>query len=268
MDVALVTGASSGIGAATTRALASLGYHVIAAGRSEQRTSRTVAGIHASGGSAEFLHLDLASLDSCRAAAAEIVDRSATIDLLVNNAGVGPIKGVTADGYEIHFGVNHLGHFLFTTGLEGALAPGARVVQLSSHMHHRVATLDFDAFTRPTRSMFGLDEYAGSKLANILFASELARRNPGLRTYAVHPGLVKTKIIPWYVRPFIRALSPDEGADTVVWCATSQELADETGLYYAHRSTTAPSKAAQDESLALRLWDFSLQAVARDATLG
>ena len=268
MDVALVTGASSGIGAATAHSLAALGYHVIAAGRSEQRTARTVAGIRDAGGSAQFLHLDLASLESCRAAASDVVESGTAIDVLVNNAGVGPVKGMTADGYEIHFGVNHLGHFFFTSELEAALGAGARVVQLSSHMHHRVDTLDFEAFTSPTRSMFGLDEYGASKLANILFTTELSRRTPRLRTYAVHPGLVKTKIIPWYVRPFIRALSPEEGADTVVWCATAPELADETGLYYAHRSTAVPSKAARDESLARRLWDFSLQAVVPDDTLG
>ena len=268
MAVALVTGASSGIGAATSRFLASRGYHVIAAGRSAQRTSRTVATIHSSGGSAEFLRLDLASLDSCRAAAAEIVNRAVTLDILVNNAGVGPVKGMTSDGFEIHLGVNHLGHFLLTEELEPVLAPGTRVVQLSSHMHHRVDTLDFDAFTRRTRSMFGLDEYAASKLANILFIKELARRHPQLRAYAVHPGLVKTNIIPWYIRPFIRALSPDEGADTVVWCATAPELAQESGQYYANRSPVIPSEAARDESLARRLWGFSLEAVAAGGTPG
>ena len=268
MRVALVTGASSGIGAATARALAADGFHVIAAGRSHQRTYRTVADIHAAGGSAEFLQLDLALLESCRSAAAAIVTRGTTLDVLVNNAGVGPVKGMTPDGYEIHIGVNHLGHFLLTRELGPVLGQGTRVVQLSSHMHHRVDSVDFDAFTRPTRSMFGLAEYAVSKLANVLFIDELARRSPELRTYAVHPGLVKTKIIPWYVRPFIRALTPDQGADTVVWCATEPELADESGLYYSQRAPAIPSQAARDRALSRRLWEFSVDAVAPGSTPG
>lgn len=259
MGVALITGASSGIGWAAALEMAKLGYHVVAAGRSERRTAHTVEAIRQSGGSAEFLHLDLASLDSCRAAASRFVADGRQLDVLVNNAGVGPVKGLTRDGYEIHFGVNHLGHFMFTHGLRDCFRPGTRLVQVSSQMHHRADGIDFARLQEVTGSFFGLDEYGVSKLANILFVREFARRNREARAYAVHPGLVDTRIIPWYVRPVVRlrALTPRQGADTVVWCATAPELAQRSGLYYSHRSVAVPSAAGVDDRLAERLWEYS-----------
>lgn len=262
MNVAVVTGASSGIGRATAKLLAGHGLHVIAAGRSEQRTRPTVEEIRNSGGSAEFLDLDLASLESCRHAAIDLAGKVDGLDVLVNNAGVGPVKGLTEDGFEIHFGVNHLGHFLFTLLLEDLLHNGSRIVQVASDLHHRVGGIDFETLQRPTRSFYGLNEYGASKLANLLFVRELARRRPEWRAYAVHPGLVRTRIIPWYVRPFLgsRALSPEQGADTVVWCATAPEIGERSGLYYARRSVAVPSAAAQDNDLASRLWEYSERA--------
>ena len=258
----MVTGVSSGIGLATASALSAMGFHIVGAGRDHQRSRAAVESIGSSGGSVEFLELDLSSLESCRRAAADFSSSGRSIDVLINNAGVGPVKGTTADGFEIHFGVNHLGHFLLTHELQQAFLSGTRIVQVSSQMHHRVRGIDFDSLKQRTKSFYGLDEYATSKLANILFVRELARRRPELRTYAIHPGLVRTRIIPWYVRPLVgsRALSPEDGADTVVWCATAPELAERSGLYYARRSVAVPSAAGVDDDLAAQLWEYSEQA--------
>ncbi len=218
----------------------------------------------------EHLELDLSSLDSCRRAASRFSASGRPLDVLVNNAAVGPVKGTTADGFEIHFGVNHLGHFMLTHGLGSALGAGARIVQVSSQMHRRVDGIDFNTLRQRTKSFYGLDEYGASKLANILFTRELARRMPATRAYAVHPGLVSTRIIPWYVRPLVarRALNPEQGADTVVWCATARELSERSGLYYARRSIAVPSAAGQDDDLARQLWEYSEQACRIDPMSG
>lgn len=259
MQIALVTGPSSGIGRATARALAADGYHVVAAGRSEQRIGMVVDEIVGNGGSAEFLHLDLASLDSAREAARAFEDSGRTLHVLVNNAGIGATRGITADGFEIHFGVNHLGHFMLTHHLRRTFTPGTRIVQVTSAVHFRADTIDFERLRRKSRSFYGLKEYAASKLANVLFVREMADRQPDWRTYAVHPGLTDTGIVPSYAKPFLRnrLIPPEEGADTVIWCATADEVADHSGLYYSRRQVRNPSAAAQDDELARELWTRS-----------
>lgn len=261
MALAVVTGASSGIGRAAAIELSGRGIHVVLAGRSEPRTSPAVDVIEAAGGSAEFLPLDLASLNSAREAGQQLAATGRTVDILVNNAGIGGTRGVTEDGFEIHFGVNHLGHFMFTHHLSPALRSGSRVVQLSSDMHRRATGIDFEAVRRKSRSFYGIAEYAVSKLANALFAAEMARRRPDLHTYAVHPGLVNTNIIPKIIKPFVRSslTTPEQGADTVVWCATSEDVAGESGSYYARRRQVEPSRPALDENLAATLWSESEQ---------
>ena len=161
--------------------LANEGAHVIAAGRSAERTRPILEEIEARGGSAEFLELDLASLSSVRTAAQDFADSGRDLDILVNNAGIGVNRrGVTEDGFEVHFGINHLGHFLFTRELLPHLRPRSRVVSLTSAMHFRADRLDLSRARRPT-AWIGLAEYATSKLANLLFVRELARRRPELR---------------------------------------------------------------------------------------
>jgi NAD(P)-dependent dehydrogenase (short-subunit alcohol dehydrogenase family) len=258
MGVALVTGASSGIGRATVVGLGSVGFHVIAAGRSAERTGPVLEEIVAAGGNAEFVELDLASLGSVRVAAREILESGHAIDVLVNNAGIGVNRrGLTEDGFEVHFGINHLGHFLLTSALSPALGKGARVVSLTSAMHHRAAGIDLTRMRRPTRGM-GIAEYATSKLANVLFIRELARRRPQLGAYAVHPGLVRTRLIPGPIRALTASmLTPEQGADTVIWCATSETVAAESGGYYQRRTRLPPSPTAQDDDLAAQLWDRS-----------
>jgi retinol dehydrogenase-12 len=260
VKIAMVTGASSGIGRATTVELAARGYHVVAAGRSEKRTMPVVDGIIADGGSAEFLHIDLASLDSARNAARVFASTGRVLDVLVNNAGVGGGRGVTDDGFEIHFGVNHLGHFMLTHHLRPTFRRGTRIVVVGSEAHRSAGGIDFDAMQRKTRSLVGWKEYGVSKLANILFVRELAKRQPDFHVYAVHPGMTNTGIFPGFVKPFFRNLkTPEEGADTVVWCATSDEVANQSGLYYSRRRTREPSEVALDDELSAELWRRSEQ---------
>ena len=259
MPIALVTGANSGIGRATAIGLAKEGAHVIAAGRSAERTRPVLEEIEARGGSTEFLALDLASMSSVRTAARVFAGSDRHLDILVNNAGIGVNRrGLTEDGFEVHFGINHLGHFLLTRELLPHLRPGSRVVSLTSGLHFRADRLDLSRVRRRT-SYIGLAEYATSKLANLLFIKELARRRPELHAYAVHPGLVRTRLIPAPLRALSGSsmLSPEQGADTVIWAATSEQVAAESGHYYQQRSRAIPSTLAQDDDLARELWERS-----------
>lgn len=234
------------------------GFHVVCAGRSEERTTPVVAAIVAEGGTAEFLDLDLASLEAARNAANRFTASGRTLDILVNNAGVGGARGATRDGFEIHFGVNHLGHFMLTHYLHPAFRPGSRIVVVSSEVHRRASGIDFGAVRRPTSLTRSLANYGVSKLANILFARRLAQLEPQLNTYSLHPGVVDTDIFPAVARPFFRnRLTPEEGARTSVWCATSGELSDRSGLYYSRQKEWEASAVAQDDELAAHLWDVS-----------
>ncbi|HEU4321298.1 MAG TPA: SDR family NAD(P)-dependent oxidoreductase [Acidimicrobiia bacterium] len=255
MKTVLITGVSSGIGRATAIEMGRRGYHVVAAGRSEARTMPVVTQVSADGGSAEFLNLDLASLESARQAAMTFERSGKRLDVLINNAAVGGTRGVTADGFEINFGVNHLGHFMLTHHLRRTFVTGARIVVLTSEMHRRASGIDFDRVQQRSRSIAGLSEYAVSKLANILFARRFSQLQPGWRTYAVHPGLADTNIFPRGSRFLFRnRRPPEEAAVTGVWCATAPELADESGRYYAKREARQPSAAAMDDELGRELW--------------
>jgi retinol dehydrogenase 12 len=269
MDVALVTGANTGIGRVTARELARAGMHVVVAARDEAKGREAVAAIRAETGShsVEFLRLDLGSLASVRAAAREFLAKGIPLRVLVNNAGVGGQRGRTADGFELHFGINHLGHFLLTTLLRDALVASApaRVVNVSSKAHLDAKTgIDWNRLEGPTRSFTGLPEYAASKLANILFSKELARRlaGTGVTTYALHPGVIASDVwrrIPWPIRPLVtrNMLSVDEGARTTLHCATSPDVATETGLYYDGCAPRDPLPLANDPALARELWERS-----------
>lgn len=254
----MVTGASSGIGRATALDLAQKGYHVVAAGRSEERTLPVVDQIERDGGSAEFLQVDLASLQSCERAGKQYASSSRSLGVLVDNAGVGGVGGLTEDGFEIHFGVNHLGHFALTQHLRPTFRPGTRIVVVSSEAHRRADGIDLDR-VREKRGLFErLTAYGESKLANILFARRLARLEPELNTYSVHPGMADTNIFPAIAKPFFRGRKPpEEAARTIIYCATSDEVADRSGLYYSRMAEREPSPAAQDDALAEELWTRS-----------
>ena len=263
----LVTGANTGIGKATALALARQGGRVHVAARSAAKGEAAVADIKAASGSDSvwFLGLDLADLESVRESAAAFLSRGEPLHVLVNNAGIGGAHGVTKQGFELTFGVNHLGHFLLTRLLLARLVSGApsRVVTVASDAHYGAQGIDFDALRRPARGLTGLPAYGVSKLCNVLFAQELARRTAGtgVHSYALHPGVVASDIwrrVPWPVRPLVtrRMLSVDEGAATSVYCATSAEVADESGLFYDKCAHRAASPAATP-ALGAELWQRS-----------
>lgn len=255
MRTALVTGPTSGIGREIALGLAVAGVHVVAAGRSESRLGQLVEEIEILGGSGEPLLLNLASLESSRLAGRQVEDQGLTIDILVNNAGVGIRRDVTEDGFQIQFGVNHLGHFMLVEHLRRTFRPGSRIISVTSAMHDRSQGIDFEGVLRRTPRWGGIDAYASSKLANILFARELARRQPDWKSYAVHPGMVDTGILPRWFRPLIRhrLLTPAQGADTVLWVALD-DAPPPSGSYLARRQVRTPSAVALDDSLARELW--------------
>lgn len=263
--VCIVTGANTGIGRVTARELARRGARVFLAGRSEERTAPVVEEIRRETGDdrAEFLPLDLADLASVRRCAEAFLARDLPLHVLVNNAGLAGARGTTKDGFEIAFGVNHVGHFLLTTLLLERLKAGApaRVVTVASKAHRQARGIDWEAVRRPTQSVTGLPEYAVSKLANVLFSAELGRRldGSGVTTYSLHPGVIASDIwrkLPWGVRGLAKLFmkSVEEGARTTVWCATEPHLAEETGLYYEDCRVTKPSRVARDPELAAELW--------------
>jgi NAD(P)-dependent dehydrogenase (short-subunit alcohol dehydrogenase family) len=263
--VALITGANVGIGRVTAIELARAGYQVVIAGRSLARTQPVLDEIKAlaPGRPALFLPLNLASLASVRECAQQFMSMNLPLHLLVNNAGIAGIRGLTTDGFEMMFGVNHMGHFLLTQLLLPQLqASGpARVVTVSSRAHKRTPGLGWDAVRQPTRSLTGVREYADSKLANLLFSAELARRLQGTQVscYSLHPGVVDTEIwraLPNWARPLLRwrgLLTPEQGARTTLHCALHAPHS-ESGLYYADCKPVRPSALGQDVDLAKALW--------------
>jgi retinol dehydrogenase-12 len=267
----LVTGGNTGIGMATATSLAKEGGRVYIACRDATRGETAVAAIKSASGSdaVALLPLDLASLASVRACAEAFLVRDEPLHVLINNAGVAGQRGITADGFELHFGVNHLGHFALTMLLLDRLkasGPGARIVNVSSESHYGARGIDFGAMQRTT-SFTGTREYAVSKLCNVLFTQELARRLGGpdsdVTTYALHPGVVASDIWRRIPRPFRglvtrRMLTTEEGARTSVYCATSPEAARQSGLFYDNCQVKAPNPVATPE-LAELLWKYSTE---------
>jgi retinol dehydrogenase-12 len=260
----LVTGANTGIGRATAGELARRGGRVYVASRSAAKGEAAVGAIRAATGSESvfFLALDLADLESVRACAAAFLARGEPLHVLINNAGVGGAHGLTRQGFEMTFGVNHLGHFALTQLLLVRLTGSApsRIVNVSSDAHYNARGIDFQAVRRPARNITALHEYAVSKLCNVLFTQELARRmaGTGVTSYALHPGVVASDIwrrVPWPVRPLItrRMLSVTEGAATSLYCATSPDVAEVSGRFYDQCAERTPNPAATSE-LATELW--------------
>ncbi len=266
----LITGGNTGIGLATAIALARDGGRVHIACRSAAAGEAAVARIKAESGSADvwLLPLDLASLSSVRDCAASFLARDEPLHVLVNNAGVGGQRGITADGFELHFGVNHLGHFALTQLLLDRIAasgPGARIVNVSSEAHYGAPGIDFAAVRRPTATFTGSHEYSVSKLCNVLYTQELARRLDGaaVHAYALHPGVVASDIwrrVPRLARWFVtrRMLTIEQGAVTSVHCAASPAVAADSGLFYDKCAAKAASPVATPE-LAEELWKHSAE---------
>jgi retinol dehydrogenase 12 len=264
-SVALITGANTGIGYETALGLARHGVHVFIACRSPERAEAAVARMLAEAPESrvELLALDLADLSSVRSCANQFLARELPLSLLINNAGVAGSRGLTASGFENAFGVNHVGHFLLTQLLLPSLRAAApsRVVTVASEAHRAARSIDWNALRKHTKTRVAYTEYAVSKLANILFSAELARKleGSGVSTYALHPGTVASHIwreIPWPVRPLMKLamLSPEEGSATTLYCALAEESGKQTGLYYDGGRVSTPSRLARDPALAAELW--------------
>jgi len=266
--VCVVTGATSGIGKAVATAVAGLGATVVLVGRDRRRTEAAAAEIGSVSASKPRAEIaDLASLDQVRGLAARLAGLE-RIDVLINNAGlVLGERRMTPDGVEHVFAVNHLAPFLLTSLLLPKLTASvpARVVTVTSDAHS-AARLDLADLNLES----GWDSwraYANSKLANIMFTRELARRldGTGVTANCAHPGVVRTgfgrdarpllRLGITIARPFLA--SPERGADTIVYLATSPDVADQTGGYYVKRQKREPSAAARDDAAARELWEIS-----------
>ncbi len=267
----LVTGANAGIGYATAQDLAARGGRVWLACRSRAKGEAAVAAISAASGSGQvrLLHLDLSDLASVRQCASEFVALGEPLQVLINNAGVGGARGRTADGFEIHFGINHLGHFALTQALLPLLRDSApaRIVTVASDSHYQAKGINFEGLRNSTKGITGLPEYAVSKLCNVLFAAELGRRldGTGVTAYSLHPGVVASQIwrrVPWPARQLVtrRMLTIEQGARTSLYCATSPDVAGESGRYYESCREREPSKLVTPE-LAASLWEYSEKSV-------
>jgi len=265
--VAVVTGATSGIGLATAEALASVGFHMVLVVRDPARGDRVRASIVSHGGTAEIVVADLSSLDAVRSAAAEIGKRHPAVHLLVNNAGaVFWRRALSVDGHERTFALNVLSPFLLTRLLEPnlrAAGGGARVVWVSSAAHYS-ARLDLGNLEAnpPYR---GFSVYSRSKLALLLVCRAFAIRTTAAQVahIALHPGFVRSRFGLDNGGAFavglriamVFAISPRKAARTVVYAATSPELALVTGVYVAHERPEESSVAGQDAATGALLWD-------------
>ncbi|MEY3997649.1 MAG: hypothetical protein RLY60_461 [Pseudomonadota bacterium] len=269
--VALITGANVGIGRVTAVQLAKQGYQLFLAGRSAERTQPVIDEIRAITGQADcatFLPLQFDDLVSVRQCADMFMATGQQLHMLINNAGLAGAKGVTRQGFELAFGVNHLGHFLLTHLLLPRLKESAasRVVTVASRAHMLARRgIPWETLQRPTASMTGVPEYAVSKLANILFSLQLSKetQGTGVSTYSLHPGVVDTEVwreVPRWLRPVMKwrgMLTPEEGAKTTLHCALEASAA-QSGLYFDKCQPKTPSKFASDAMAAKQLWDASM----------
>jgi NAD(P)-dependent dehydrogenase (short-subunit alcohol dehydrogenase family) len=276
--VCLVTGGSGGIGFVTARALAGRGATTLIIARDPSRGQAAAAAIREAAGHerVRFLAADLADQSQLRAAAAEVLREHARIDVLVNNAGgLFGRRSVTADGIERTFALNHLSYFLMTHLLLPALqrAAPARIVNVASAAHKSV-TLDFNDLQGEEHYDRWI-AYKRSKLANVMFTYELARRieGSGVTANALHPGFVATEIgtrhgfVPgllWGLGT-LAAVSPEEGAKTSIYLASSPEVAGVSGRYFSRGREKRSSEASYDRDASLRLWDVSINLTGLDS---
>ncbi|HEY6807387.1 MAG TPA: SDR family oxidoreductase [Gemmatimonadales bacterium] len=275
---AVVTGASSGLGLETAVTLARAGARVILLGRNPVKTAAAAAEIRRRSGSAslEIVLCDLASQGEIRRAAADIIRLTPRLEILVNNAGtVNVTRTLTVDGIERTFAVNHLAYYLLTRLLLDLIARSApaRIVNVASHAHTH-GTLDL-ADPGFTRGYHILRAYARSKLCNLLFTRELARRlaGAGVTVNALHPGDVATNIwsgAPAWTRPIFAVakrlimISPEIGARRITYLAASPDVEGRTGLYFEKDRPEPPAALACDDALAARLWTESARLVHLD----
>jgi NAD(P)-dependent dehydrogenase (short-subunit alcohol dehydrogenase family) len=271
---ALVTGASRGIGRITALELAKKGFDLTLLARDKGRGEAVANETRALGADTELLRADLSSLNEVERAAKEFLAKHDALDVLVNNAGALFMeRRTTVDGFEMTFATNHLAYFLLTNLLRPALekAAPARVVVVASTAH-RGRTVPWDDFQHE-KSYSGMTVYGESKLLNILFARELAKRleKTGVTSNSLHPGFVASNfgrdnkgLIGWLMPVFqLFAISEEEGAKTTVWAATAPELEKVTGKYFDKCREASPTSEAQSDASAARLWKLSEELVAK-----
>jgi retinol dehydrogenase 14 len=270
----LVTGGTGGIGRATALGLARMGAHLAICGRDPARTQAAAGEIRAAGGGqVDAFVADLSCESEVRRLAGDVLQRLSRIDVLVNNVGgYWNTRHITADGLERTFAVNHLAPFLLTSLLLDRLEQSApaRVVTVSSNAHAQ-GQIDF-ADLQGQRSWSGARAYSQSKLANVLFSYELARRLPAtsVTANALHPGVVRTsfgaedpagiqrRFVP-FVRPFMK--TPAQGAATSIHVACAPDLEQVSGRYFANSKPKSSSKPSYDQATAARLWQVSADLV-------
>src|SRR5918994_2126569 len=270
--VCLITGATSGIGRATAMGLASMGASVVMVGRDRGRGEAAMADIKEKSGNAsvDLMLADISSQEELRRLADEFKEAYAQLDVLINDAGLFRSKRITtADGIEMTFAVNHLAYFLLTNLLLDVLKASApsRIVNVSSG-EQRNATIDFDNL-QGENGYKGAKAYSQSKLANVLFTYELARRleGTGVSANCLHPGVVGTNLGSGVSGVFgftVRALtplmkSPEKGAETPIYLASSPEVEGASGAYFVKKAEARSSDASHDESTAKRLWEASAE---------
>ena len=275
----VITGCNTGIGRTTALDLSKRGAKIAMACRNLEQTKIVAEEIRKEGGGKVAIYkLDLANLASVKACAEEIIAKEDKINILINNAGIMLCPELkTEDGFEMQMGTNHLGHFLFTNLLldkmKATNEPG-RIVNVSS-IGHKGGAIDLDDLHFRKKPYNRLTAYFNSKLANILFTRELAKKLRGskLSCYVLHPGAVKTDLtrhmdtwlgffhhIFWILAGFFYK-DAVQGAQTTIFCAVDESLGSKSGLYYADCAEKTPTEAAQDDEMAKKLWEFSVKEV-------
>jgi NAD(P)-dependent dehydrogenase (short-subunit alcohol dehydrogenase family) len=265
----VITGATSGIGQVAAEKLAAMGARMVLVARDKSRGEAELVRLRAStpGINHSIHYADLSQLAEVKRVAAEIAAAEPRIDVLINNAGaLFGSRHVTSDGLELTFATNHMSYFVLTHGLRERLRASApaRVVNVSSDAH-KGQKLNFDDLQSTSYS--GFNVYGRSKLCNILFTRELARRweGTGVTANSLHPGFVSTRfgdqsggLLSLGVRAAkIFAISPEKGAETIIYLASSAEVGNATGLYYYKCKPATPTMEAQDNTTAQRLWQES-----------
>ncbi|HEY3638079.1 MAG TPA: SDR family oxidoreductase [Rhizomicrobium sp.] len=268
--VVVITGATSGIGEVAADRLAAKGARIVFIARDRARGEETLKHLHAIAGGAEHkaFYADLSRLSEMKRVAAEIADAEPEIDVLVNNAGaLFSSRKVTEDGLEATFALNHMSYFVLTNLLRSRLKAGARIVSTASDAH-KGARLDFSDL-QSSRSYSGFGVYGRSKLCNILFTRELARKidGSGITANCLHPGFVATRfgdqsggMMSFAVRAAKNfALTPEQGAETIIYLASSPEVENVTGGYFYKCRPSTPTREAQNDADAKRLWEISAE---------
>jgi NAD(P)-dependent dehydrogenase (short-subunit alcohol dehydrogenase family) len=265
----VITGATSGIGQVAAETLAHRGARVVFTARDTGKGQAMLARLIRANPDAahDWVLADLATVAGMKGACHSLAEKLSRIDVLINNAGaLFERRELTADGLEKTFAVNHLAYFVVTAGLRSRLAPDARIVSTASNAHLFGGALDFDDL-QSARRYSGMAAYARSKLCNILWTRELGRRiaDTAMTANCLHPGAVRTgfagnnsglvKTLIGLAKPFM--LSPEQGADTLIYLASSADVAGVSGGYWARRRLIEPSAAARDPVAAARLWEVT-----------